>query len=75
MISTWKLGSECLEIKQDAQRHQFEFPKVKLIALETVPCYSKIYRACVVDSVLWYIHRQACLSMITNTLCIHVSTQ
>ena len=32
------------------------------------------YRACVVDSVLWYIHRQACLSMITNTLCIHVST-
>ena len=33
------------------------------------------YRACVVDSVLWYIHRQACHSTITNTLCIHVSTQ
>ena len=33
------------------------------------------YRACVVDSVLWYIHRQACLSMITNTLHIHMSTQ
>ena len=30
------------------------------------------YRACVVDSVLWYIHRQACLSMITNTLHIHM---
>ena len=33
------------------------------------------HRACVVDSVLWYIHRQACLSMNTNTLCIHMSTQ
>ena len=41
MISTWKLGSECSEIKQDAQRHQLEFPKVKLI--ETVPCYSHFY--------------------------------
>ena len=31
IISTWKLGSECSEIKQDAQRHQLEFPKVKLM--------------------------------------------
>ena len=33
------------------------------------------YRACVVDSVLWYTHRQASLSTITNTPCIHMSTQ
>ena len=41
--------------------------------VHTMSCNT--YRACVVDSVLWYIHRQACLSMNTNTLCIHMSTQ